>query len=82
MKMGRPRGQVVKVLCTLLRWPRVCRFGDQVWNYSTHQPCRGGIPHAKWRKIGTDVQMLAQDESSSQKKNNLMKTTISKFGNS
>ena len=34
---------------------QVLRFGSQAETYSTHQPCCGGVPHTKWRKIGTDV---------------------------
>ena len=33
----------------------VCTFGSQARTYSTHQPCCGGIPHTKWRKIGADI---------------------------
>ena len=40
-----------------------CRLGSQVWiprvTYSTHQPCNGGIPHIKYRKIGNRCQLRA-----------------------
>ena len=54
-KGGQPRGLVVKVLHTLLWRPGVHRSGSRVPAYSTHQPCSGGIPHTKWRNIGTDI---------------------------
>ena len=41
-------GLVVEWLssCTLLCWPRVCRFGDQVWTYILLvKPCCDGIPY-------------------------------------
>ena len=33
----------------------VRRFGSWMHTYATHQPFRGGIPHTKQRKTGTDV---------------------------
>lgn len=44
---GWPRGQVVKVPCTLLWWPGVVRFRSRVRTSATHQPCSGGIPDYK-----------------------------------
>ena len=42
--------------CALLWWPRVRGFKSQVWTYTLLiKPCFGGVPHTKWRKIGTDV---------------------------
>ena len=34
---------------------QVLRFRSCVWTYTTCQPCCGGDPHIKRRKIGTDV---------------------------
>ena len=28
-----------------------------MWTYMTCQPCSGGDPYIKWRKIGTDVSL-------------------------
>ena len=69
---------------TLLWWPGVCRFRSQVQTYiPLIKPCWGGIPHTEQRKTDTNVssgtiflkqkeedwqQMLAQGQSSSQKK--------------
>ena len=42
-------------LHTLLHWPGVCWFGSRAWTYallSSHTVA--GIPHIKWRKMGTD----------------------------
>ena len=39
-----------------LRQPRVCPFGSQVWTWhhlANHAVV--GVPHIKWRKVGTDV---------------------------
>ena len=51
---GWPGGIVVKFVCSTSA-AQVHRLGSQVWTYTTHQPCCGGIPHTKQRKTGTDV---------------------------
>ena len=51
---GPPYGTVVELACPAsVAW--VCRFRSLAQTYTTHQPCCGGDPHIKWRKIGTDV---------------------------
>ena len=40
----------------LLRWPRVCQFRSRVQTWhrlASHAVV--GVPHIKWRKMGTDV---------------------------
>ena len=39
-----------------LQQPRVRRFGSQVWTWhSLASHAVAGVPHIKWRKMGTDV---------------------------
>ena len=52
---GHPGGMVLKFKCCTLaaRYSQV-RSWAQIYTILI-QPCCGGIPHTKWRKIGTDV---------------------------
>ena len=52
---GWPHGQVVKVQCALLWWPRFTGLDPGCRPTPLIKPCCGDIPHTKQRKTGTDV---------------------------
>ena len=52
---AQPGGIVVEFVHSAW-WPRVQGFGSWEQTYTLLiKPCCDGIPHTKWRKIGTDV---------------------------
>ena len=55
LNLGRPGGAVVKCACSASGRPEVRRFGSQVrtWHCLARHAVVG-IPHIKWRKMGTD----------------------------
>ena len=53
-RRGWPVAEQPNPLCSAPE-ARVCEFKSWVRTYSTHGPHCAGIPHVKWRKIGTDA---------------------------
>ena len=48
---GQPHGMWLSSACSAST-AQVCGFESQAWTYTTFQPCCGGNPHIKQRKIG------------------------------